>query len=717
MSERPISTNSRIRQDDKYRQTMYMSFVRNALQQKLTGASENFDVLVSQFKPPASGTSNVLDPSELRYWLSALSHVVSRLERPHAPLVSAIIHFPWTLMDNATVKAHMVFVGMLLSARPEYLSLVLESIAQGLTYSSGTQALQASVAETSSNAVTRRTVYDRFHALLNHILSLIPTCPSTLHPLLIRHFPHKRQSQTQHTTYIRNLLRVSTYCAELSSKIINAIIDRALQIDVEIQVEIEDIEKADASDSQNVFELDPFDAPIDDLKEDDDLSSDGSDAGDDAFSDLSSEGGLDDDKPVAELVSSVQHIQDMMQKLDAILTLLFSHLDHPASTTLQTARDLLPALPPDITSSSRASSQPPHTAPSTPSAIELPQLHITLDTEATPEALLSLRRQQFHALLGVFDRSILKTFKSRYTQFLLFYYSSLDEEFSDIFQGMLVSRALLETDQPVITRAAAASYIGSFVSRANYVGREATQQVVGVLADFMQDHLEAYENSDQSGTINDHIVFYAVTQALFLIFCFRWRDLLQDDEGEQTASTVPGGPKKWITALTILKAIISSSLNPLKVCSSNVVWQFARVAHATDFFYCYTILDSNKRVDNGSLQKQPAFLSAVDSADTVKDLNTFFPFDPYSLPKSLRFIEGIFREWSAVAITEEDDSDSEDEDEVENDGRRAGSSDCEPQQSSLTAMLIPRSQQSEEMPLSVSLDAMSISPAHPHTLQ
>jgi RNA polymerase I-specific transcription initiation factor RRN3 len=41
---------------------------------------------------------------------------------------------PWTTLDNATVKSYTLFTGWLLSARPEYLSFVLEKIAQGFTY-------------------------------------------------------------------------------------------------------------------------------------------------------------------------------------------------------------------------------------------------------------------------------------------------------------------------------------------------------------------------------------------------------------------------------------------------------------------------------------------------------------------------------------------------------------------------------------------------------
>lgn len=97
---------------------------------------------------------------------------------------------------------------------------------------SGLQALNAGGPESSANPLTRNVVYDRLHHLLRHLLSLIPTLPSTLQPLLARNFPHKRQSQATQVTYIRNLLRIMEYCSELADRIYALIIDRALQIDV-----------------------------------------------------------------------------------------------------------------------------------------------------------------------------------------------------------------------------------------------------------------------------------------------------------------------------------------------------------------------------------------------------------------------------------------------------------------------------------------------------
>jgi RNA polymerase I-specific transcription initiation factor RRN3 len=39
---RPIATNSRVRQDEKYRKDMYLAFVNNALQQKANVSSHRW---------------------------------------------------------------------------------------------------------------------------------------------------------------------------------------------------------------------------------------------------------------------------------------------------------------------------------------------------------------------------------------------------------------------------------------------------------------------------------------------------------------------------------------------------------------------------------------------------------------------------------------------------------------------------------------------------
>ncbi|KAH9943218.1 RNA polymerase I-specific transcription initiation factor RRN3 [Epithele typhae] len=672
-AERPVATNSRIKQDEQYRKDIHLAFVNNALQLKAQGQGDAFDELVDQFNPRKIAAIRPDAPSpapQLRLWLIALSHVISRIERSHHALVQSIVNMPWTTMDTTFVRTYTNFVGMLLSARPEYLSLVLGRIAQSFTYQSGLQAVDTGMPEGSARPLTRRVVYDRVHYLLRHLTSIVPTYPSTLQPLLARNFPHKRHNQIAQVTYIRNLLRVTDYCPEIADRILALVIDRAIQIDVEIQVELEELEEQlESEDHGEMFDLDPFDTVVGQEGEESDSDGEDNDANEDGdnLSDLSSDAGgsPDDDEDEADVETDFKHIQGMVNKLDAILKVVFDHFNktHAASD---------PAVIPPT---------------SPPSRLDSP-LALNTDVAAlpaiSPEEGKARRRAQFHTLLAIFDRTILRTFKSRYTQFIIFWYSSLDPEFTDLFQGMLVSKALLEEDLPPVTRAAAASYIASFVSRAQFVDREGARRVISVLCLFLRAQLDALDAAAQLGfpstaaAVAQHGVFYAAVQAVFLIFCFRWRDLLEehsegeadaDEEVDEFAGAARRPPKKWMEHLDVVQRVVTSELNPLKVCSPNVVMQFARVAHATGFVYCYSILDANRRSDYAlpaataaAARPSKARIHALERAMT-SELNTFFPFDPYKLPRSGEYIQGVYREWASVAIDDDDDDEDEDEDE------------------------------------------------------
>ena len=112
------------------------------------------------------------------------------------------------------------------------LTLLMVLCSGEIIIESGLQALEAGLPECSSAPLTRRTVYDRIHHLLRHLLALVPTLPSTLQPLLVQNFPHKRQSQLSQITYIRNMLRITDYCPEIADNLLSTIIDRAIQMDV-----------------------------------------------------------------------------------------------------------------------------------------------------------------------------------------------------------------------------------------------------------------------------------------------------------------------------------------------------------------------------------------------------------------------------------------------------------------------------------------------------
>lgn len=98
--------------------------------------------------------------------------------------------------------------------------------------------------------------------------------------------------------------------------------------------------------------------------------------------------------------------------------------------------------------------------------------------------------------------------------------------------------------------------------------------------------------------------------------------------------------------------------------------------------YCYPIIEANKRADYAIVPPTREGQSALNNRTGLNalmakqsfdaDLSTFFPFDPYKLPRSCSFIEGIYRDWTAVAIEDEEEDEEEDEDEDEDDSIDGG---------------------------------------------
>ncbi|CAE6387714.1 unnamed protein product [Rhizoctonia solani] len=526
-----------------------------------------------------------------------------------------------------------------------------------------------------------------------------------LQPFITSHFPHKKLSKLAQTTYIRNLLTLSEYCPALSDTILSLIVERAQQMDVEIQVELEDLDDDNDPEAGDIFNLDGFDNVIgeEDHLHNPDLCGEDEEEIADGLSDISSENGDLAEDDAVEGPANVKHIQDMVSKLDAVLTLVFEHL---AATPSE--------------------SRPFFWSSATP----------LLSSPVTPERQLEIRHSQLWNLIAIFKRTIVKTHKSRYTQFLLFWYSSLHPDFTDVFLGVLMDR-LMDTTLPDMARVGAASYVASFISRAKHIDTANARAVVGVLCDYLRDTVDKVEqlearDSNFAPVVSQYALFYAIAQAIFLIYCFRWRELGEDPdellvEGDES-------PKLWMPDLLVVQRAIMSALNPLKICAVNVVQQFARVSNSTGFVYCFTILESNRRSDLASAETPPTQYGARLKIDPKHarltrdpaldaDLNAFFPFDPYKLPVSHKYIDGVYREWSSVALEEDEESDDEDEEVPEESqaGPPVGSDDSEDKSGDESDHSAPRSSTSLDpagipIPgsttdlLGVSFGGMSISP-------
>jgi RNA polymerase I-specific transcription initiation factor RRN3 len=278
----------------------------------------------------------------------------------------------------------------------------------------------------------------------------------------------------------------------------------------------------------------------------------------------------------------------------------------------------------------------------------------------------------FETLLGHFANIILPTYRSRHTQFLLFHFAQTAEHLIDQFAGTCVQLAF-QSGRPAVLRQSSASYLASFVARGAHVQPHVVRTVFELIGSNL-DHIRAEnELSCRGPDLQRYGTFYAMTQALLYIFCFRWRDLTTDGVLDEDDPSFIGQDLNWIPGIKdTLSRTIYSKLNPLKICSPPIVAEFAKIARHLRFIYVYPLLETNKRIrlsqfassqGNGALRDT----GNGGSNESWHQLDAYFPFDPYQLPISKRWIEADYVQWRGIpgldAEEDEDDSGEEEEDE------------------------------------------------------
>ncbi len=103
------------------------------------------------------------------------------------------------------------------------------------------------------------------HEALRRVISLAPTGQSELFPILEKYYPHKRFPAATQTEYVTQLLRICEYQPSLQHRVLDLIVSRCLEMDVEIVIE----ESGDVS-IQTEYEGDNPDDELFQLDEDQD---------------------------------------------------------------------------------------------------------------------------------------------------------------------------------------------------------------------------------------------------------------------------------------------------------------------------------------------------------------------------------------------------------------------------------------------------------------
>ena len=430
--------------------------IRHAIQQHTSGSShEEYDNLKQQL-------ANAFDPDQgysktlARKYLLGLISNVTLLTRQCGDLVQTALDMKWLGKDDALVALYVKFLGNLVSSQSGNVASALSMLVGNFTtpnFSAGPRAFHPNV----DTAKLR----DRVHTTLNYLLQLVPSASGSLSSILTSKFPFAADTEKAHIRYVRNLFRVTEYAPELTTNILDLIMDRLVKIDVKVQIDIEDLE--DELEEEAAISLVPVDERLS-LKQID---------GEDDFSDtesLSSEGSLDEEE------KRISAIKSSVTKLDSIIDLVFTHHEPTFS-----------------------------------------------------EMTILESHSMFTHFLTQFRRTILPTNRSRFAQFVLFRFAQKSPEFVSRFVDTCI-QILTKEPRASVLRTSAAAYLASFTARGARVSSSMVIYVFDTLASYADRLRKEYEPSCREPGARKGTVYYSTVQALLYIFCFRWRDLLNDPD-------------------------------------------------------------------------------------------------------------------------------------------------------------------------------------------
>lgn len=240
----------------------------------------------------------------------------------------------------------------------------------------------------------------------------------------------------------------------------------------------------------------------------------------------------------------------------------------------------------------------------------------------------------FKMLVNAFEAVILPAHNPHHVQFFIFYVCSFKESYLEYFLSTLWAK-VSNHNVPAVVRQAAVCYMSSLLARNKSLSQGLLQGFLQELCQWAHQYISQSDSARFNTSLKAHRVFYSVCQAIFYVIAFRSRDLTADKEGKLGKrlfngiylinSSFSSSGLLFLQSLQ-LSSLVTSSLNPLRVCLPAVATTFAGVTRAHQLTYCHTILERNAR-----RRLATVYSSEVQTPDEC--LDTFFPFDPYLLKK------------------------------------------------------------------------------------
>lgn len=433
--------------------------------------------------------------------------------------------------------------------------------------------------------------YDSAHEIMQRVLALAPTATNILFPIVVEHFPHKRLDAPFQVAYLKNVLRLSGYAAGLRERIFGLVVDQLVAIDVEIKLD---------ETEEDVFTMDDF--------LDDDLLPD----------------------------TTGEKVDEMADKLDQMMVIMFEHIQE--------------------------------------STVAADKADSAATTDVHRAALI------FKYLLKVFEHSILNTHRSKYPQFLIFYVCKMDPQFQDVFISQLLASSL-DPQTPPVMRQSCGAYLASFLARAKYISVAYLQKALYHLLKWLHDQMDVFDRIAGHGEGEDedkrtdletqeaalekdadkpaHFqegIYVSTLQTVCYLLCFRGLEIAQTENGYDFLRSLG-----WERLLITPASETVPGYCPLAFCQQTVSAEFLNFVETLDLISeeCIDRVDQamnatsmigrggrGKGMERSTAPKLSATQMPVGVAlGQRQPLETFFPFDPYLLRRSFKFIGPLYLYW------------------------------------------------------------------------
>lgn len=445
----------------------------------------------------------------------------------------------------------------------------------------GTMFPAPNVAPISSPTIQSKTElnsrYSNALRLLRAVVFKLPQCKNLIGSCLLARFSIETMSIDQCIAYLKNLFRMTTFSSDVQEMILSLVVERLMNLDSKLRLDSETVAQLNQSQYSSPGSYSP---------------------------------GSVSPSPNDSQFSSIHHHRSVKRHIDQF------HLN-PSELTEQ---ERLIYLAEKLDSCMK---------------IVFDYLQRSSHLENCEEVMKCL----FTNFLSIFSNSILRTYELNSTQFVMFYICSFNKEFGRNFIHFLFQRIFDESMYPEARRVSIA-YAGSFLARAKFLDENVILESLNSLLLYLRSYIDRKEVKEID--IEKHTVFYNVAQCFFYVLCYHI-DIIQE-QCNPGFSLIRGGHSELShvnihpflqQTQSLLKAVLQSSLNPLRVIPKDVTQQIVRALLYYGIVDCREIIHQGLRVPvrNHRLSK---FLEQA-----------YFPFDPYVLRESREFIEPLYRQWGS----------------------------------------------------------------------